>query len=274
MQLQGAVSVVTGASAGIGRATALALAGAGSDVVLAARRESKLQELARQIEKAGTRAISVACDVSSVPDIERLVAETDRAFGRVDVLVNNAGIPGGTFEDAPVERIEEVVGVNLLGAMYCARLFLPMMLSRGRGHIVNVASLAGRYAVPGAAIYGATKHGLVGFSESLYYELKPKGILVTSVNPGFVETEAFPHTDKPDWAVMKPERIAREIVEVVRNGTAPEVSIPRWLGPWQAFRVIAPPLYRYGVGRIGSRAETGTSAPRRGEGGTGGKRKG
>jgi short-subunit dehydrogenase len=115
---------------------------------------------------------------------------------------------------------------------------------------VNVASLAGRYATPGAAVYGATKHGVVAFSEALHHELKPSGILVTVVNPAFAATEGFPATDVPRPLVMSPDRVARAIVDVVRRGRAPEVSVPRALGAFQAFRVLAPPLYRWGVERV------------------------
>jgi short-subunit dehydrogenase len=250
MELEGAVAVVTGASAGIGRATARALAAAGADVVLAARRQERLDEVASEIERAGRRALAVRCDVSRLEDLETLRDRTVDEMGRVDVLVNNAGIPGGgDFTALPIEKIDEVVRTNLLSVLWATRLFLPSMLEQGRGHVVNVASLAGRYAVPGGSVYSAAKHGVVGFSESLYYELEPRGILVTVVNPAFVGTEAFPHTDKPDRMVMKPERIARVIVDVVRKGQAPEVSVPRWLGPGQAVRVLAPPVYRAGLRR-------------------------
>ena len=249
MELRGAVSVVTGASAGIGRATALALARAGSDVVLAARREDRLREVADRIAPVG-RASVVRCDVTNPDDLTALRDAVDRGFGRVDVLVNNAGIPGGgVFADMPFDQIEEITRTNLLSVMWGTKLFLPMMLERGRGHVVNVASLAGRYAVPGSTVYAAAKHGVVGFSESLYYEVKDRGVLVTAINPGFVATEAFPHRDKDPRMVMGPERVAGAIVDVVRRGKAPELSVPRWVAPAQAFRVLTPPLYRYGLSR-------------------------
>jgi short-subunit dehydrogenase len=168
------------------------------------------------------------------------------AFGRCDVLVNNAGIPGGgPFEEVDLAYLERVVAVNLLGVVRATKLFLPMMLERRRGHIVNVASLAGRFATPGAAVYGATKHGVVAFGEALYHELAPKGILVTSVNPGFSPTEGF--RGGPSLLNLDPDRVARLIVDVVRRGRAPEVSIPRAISLLQAFRVLTPPLYRRGV---------------------------
>ncbi|HEU4356437.1 MAG TPA: SDR family NAD(P)-dependent oxidoreductase, partial [Actinomycetota bacterium] len=160
------------------------------------------------------------------------------------------------FHSLPPERIERVARVNVLGVMLGTRAFLPMMLRARHGHIVNVASLAGRYATPGSAIYSASKHAVVAFGESLYYELKPLGVLVTTVNPGFTRTEGFPQDDVPRPLVMHRQHVARVIVDVVRRGRAPEVSVPRVLGAAQAFRVLAPPVYRWGVGRVtrGSRA--------------------
>jgi len=248
MELNGAVAVVTGASAGFGELTARLLAKGGASVVLAARRLERLEALAGEIEGRGGRALAVRCDVTEVADLQGLRDRVDETFGRCDVLINNAGIPGGgRFEEVSLEQIEQVIRVNLLGVMLCTKVFLPMMLERPRGHIVNVGSVAGRYATPGASVYTASKHGVVAFSEALYYELAPRGILVTSVNPGFAATEGFPQGRLPSAIVMPAERVARAIVDVVRKGKAPEVTVPRALGPWQAFRILTPPLYRWGV---------------------------
>ncbi len=254
MDLRGAVAVVTGASAGIGEATALLLARAGARVVLAARRLERLEALAERIAARGGEALPVRCDVTVRADLEELAARTDEAYGRCDVLVNNAGIPGGgPFRTLTPEEIEHVVRVNVLGVMLGTHVFLPGMLERRRGHIVNVASLAGRFATPGSSVYGATKHAVVGFSESLYHELRPLGILVTAVNPGFTRTEGFPQTGVPRPLVMRPERVARTIVDAIRRDRAPEVSVPRALAAAQVFRVLTPPLYRLGVGRVAGR---------------------
>jgi short-subunit dehydrogenase len=257
VELRGAVAAVTGASSGFGELTALRLAREGASVVLVARRLERLEALAERIGAHGGQALPVQCDVTDVRDLEELRERIDEAFGRCNVLVNNAGIPGGGwFEELSVEQVERVIRVNLLGVVLCTKVILPLMLPSGPGHIVNIASLAGRYAPPGASVYSASKHGVVAFSESLYYELAPKGILVTSVNPGFAETEAFPQGHLPKALVMRADRVARAIVEVVKKGKAPEVSVPRALGPWQAFRILTPPLYRWGMrtvaGRMGS----------------------
>lgn len=251
MELRGAVAVVTGASSGIGESTAILLARAGAKVVLAARRLERLESLGERISAHGGEALPVHCDVAEPADLAELVARTDEAYGRCDVLVNNAGIPGGgPFRSLTPQQIERVMRVNVLGVMLGTQAFLPMMLEQRRGHIVNVASLAGRFATPGSAIYGASKHAVVAFGEALSYELKPLGILVTTVNPGFTRTEGFPQDEIPSRLVMRREHVAGVIVDVVRRGRSPEVSVPRALGAAQAFRVLTPPVYRWGVARV------------------------
>lgn len=253
MELEGAIVVVTGASSGFGELASLRFARAGSRVVLAARRLARLEALAERIREEGGSATAVACDVTELDQLTALRDRVADAFGRCDVLVNNAGIRGGgPFEPADLEHLDRVIDVNLRAVVRGTKLFLPMMLERGRGHVVNVASLAGRIVTPGAAVYGATKHGVVAFSEALYYELGPRGILVTSVNPGFSPTEGFPATG-PTLTRVDPDDVAALIVDVVRSGIAPEISIPRPLAALQAFRVLTPPLYRWGVATVSRR---------------------
>jgi short-subunit dehydrogenase len=248
MDLRGAVVVVTGASSGFGELAARRFARAGSRVVLAARRMDRLEALADEIRRAGGTAVAIRCDVAVPGQIHALRDQVSERFGRCDVLVNNAGIPGGgRFEHLSEEQIDRVMTVNALGVMRCTKAFLPVMLDAGRGHVVNVASLAGRFAVPGSSVYSASKHAVVAFSESLYYELAPQGILVTSVNPGLARTEGFPMRGMPDALVMDADRVARAIVDVVRRDRAPEVDVPRGIGIFEAFRVLTPPLYRWGV---------------------------
>jgi short-subunit dehydrogenase len=250
VDVRGATVVVTGASAGIGEATALAFARRGARVVLAARRIERLHALAERIESSGGSALAVRCDVGDAAQVDSLPEVVRGAYGDCDVLVNNAGIPGGgDFGSLSYADMERVVRVNLLGVLYGTRAFWPSMVARGRGHVVNVASLAGRFAAPGASVYTATKHAVVGLSESLHYEGERHGIRVTAVNPGFVATEGFPQQELPSRLVMKPERVAEAIVRAVREGIAPELAVPRWVAPLQAFRVLTPPLYRWGVRR-------------------------
>jgi NADP-dependent 3-hydroxy acid dehydrogenase YdfG len=242
--------VVAGASSGIGEATALALAQRGARVVVAARRTERLDSLVERIEAAGGHALAATCDVTQPAQLETLRTLTEAAFGPTDVLVNSAGVRGGKFSKLSYDDIDHAVRLNVLGVMFGTRAFLPGMLERGRGHVVNLGSLAGRFATPGNAIYGATKHAVVAFSEALNYETERRNVLVTSVNPGFVDTEGFPQGDLPSWAVLKMSTVTDAIEKVVRDGIAPEYAVPRWLSPLQLFRVATPPLYRWGVRRM------------------------
>ena len=238
--------VVTGASAGIGWATAKVFALRGSRVVLAARREDRLQALAGEVRARGGTAVVQRCDVTSLEDLEALRDCALEAFGRVDVLVNNAGIPGGgRFDDVELGYVDSLIRTNLTAVVMATKVFLPSLLE-ATGHVINVASLAGRFAVPGSAVYSATKHAVVAFSESLHAELAPR-VLVTAVNPGLVETEGFPQRDMPRRLVMRPERVAAVIARVAEEGIAPEVSVPRSFAVLQLARVLAPPLYRAGL---------------------------
>jgi NADP-dependent 3-hydroxy acid dehydrogenase YdfG len=249
VELKGAVVVVTGASAGIGEATSVAFARRGARVVLVARRLERLEALGELIERAGGSAVARRVDVTEPDEVDALPSLVHEVYGRqADVVVNNAGVPaGGSIEDLGYRQIRHVVEVNLLGVLYVMRAFLPEMMRSGHGHVVNVASLAGRFATPGTALYSATKHAVVAASESANYDAEARGVHVTAVNPGFVATEGFPQSDLPTWAVMGADRVAEAIVTVVREGIAPEYSVPRWVAPLQAFRVLTPPLYRWGV---------------------------
>jgi short-subunit dehydrogenase len=261
--LEGKVSVVTGASAGIGEATARAFAREGAVVVLSARREERLREIAGEL---GESASWVRCDVTRLDDLEGLRDTVKARHGRCDVLVNNAGVPGGgPLEQLSLDQIRTVTETNYVSVVVATKLFLPMLIG-SKGHVVNVASVAGRFALPGASAYTAAKHAVVAFSEALYYELEPRKVTVTVVNPGLVETEGFPH-DKlkrdPRFRpfVMSADRIANTIVDVVRRRKGPEVTVPGWLAPLQAFRVLTPPLYRAAVSRIVANRATEARPP-------------
>ena len=269
IRLEGRVCVITGASSGIGEATALALARRGATVVLAARREELIESIAEGIRANGGEASSLRTDVTVTEDVEALRDHALKEHGRIDVLINNAGVPGGgTFLELSLERMRIVTETNYLSVLLCTKLFLDAMLE-SRGHVVNVASLAGRYALPGAGVYSASKHAVVAFSESLHHELRPKNVMVTVVNPGLVATEGFFPKESSAWKdplakqfMMKPEKVARAIVDVVRHRRGPEVSVPRWLAAPQAARLLAPPLYHAALRRIVGNRAGSAEAPR------------
>ena len=165
------VAVVTGASSGIGEATARALAREGFAVSLAARREDRINELADEISSGGGKALAIPTDVSDEQEARRLIETTKGELGSVDALINNAGVMLlGPILGAEVEHWQRMVNVNLLGLMYCTHAALPIMQEQGSGHIVNVSSVAGRVARMGSGVYNATKWGVGAFSESLRQE--------------------------------------------------------------------------------------------------------
>jgi len=251
MNIRGSVVVVTGASSGIGRATALAFAKRGARVVAAARRLERLRDLETFARSRGGEALAVTCDVTSAEQVRSLASHVEERFGHCEALVNNAGVSGGgCFEDVSWEHLDRVVETNLLGVVYGTKAFLPLMLAGGSGHVVNVASLAAEHRVPGLAIYAATKAAVLAFSESLDHEVSSRGVRVTAVNPGLVRTEGFPQSEMPGMVVMPSERVARAIVHVVERGKAPVLSVPRWMGGLEVFRILLPGPYRWAASRI------------------------
>ncbi len=203
--LSGRVVAVTGASSGIGEATARACARAGAAVSLAARRTERIEALAKEIEEGGGRALATTADVGEEDQARMFVERTAAELGRLDVLVNNAGVMLlGPIAGAPTEEWRRMVHVNVFGVLYCTHAALPMMKEQGSGHIVTVSSVAGRFARPGSGVYNLTKFGVGAFSEALRQEVALEGIRVTLVEPGFVATELQGH-NRP------------EIQEAIRN---------------------------------------------------------
>lgn len=193
--LKGSVAIVTGASSGIGRATAVALAEAGAAVALAARRADRLDEIVARIEAGGGSALAVATDVTDRAAVFALIERTASELGPVDILVNNAGVmPISPLQDVRVDDWLQMVEVNLNGVLYCIAAALPSMIERRRGHIVNVGSIAGRRPFAGGTIYSATKFAVRCISAGLQLELSAShGIRVTDIEPGVVATELMDH---------------------------------------------------------------------------------
>jgi short-subunit dehydrogenase len=189
-KLQDQVIIITGASAGIGEASARMLAPQGAIIVLVARRKERLDQLKGEIEAAGGRALAIAADITDAAGRERLVSETLAAFGRIDALVNNAGYgQRGPIEMVPVEAIRENFETNLFSLIALTQLVIPVMRRQASGRIVNISSVAGRIARPLSSIYDATKHALEAISDGLRGELAPFGIKVVVIEPGFIVTE-------------------------------------------------------------------------------------
>jgi clavulanate-9-aldehyde reductase len=194
VDLSSQVVAITGASSGIGEATALACARAGAAVALAARRAERIERLARQIVQEGGRAIAVPADVGEEQQAQAFVERAHSELGRLDVLVNNAGVMLlGPIEDAPTDEWRQMIHVNVFGVLYCTHAALPLMHAQGAGHIVNVSSVAGRVARAGSGVYNLTKFGVGAFSEALRQEAVAIGVRVTLVEPGAVSTELATH---------------------------------------------------------------------------------
>jgi NADP-dependent 3-hydroxy acid dehydrogenase YdfG/AcrR family transcriptional regulator len=204
--IKGKVAIVTGASSGLGESTARHLAARGAKVVLAARRTDRLEKVVAEIREAGGEAIAVATDVAKRADLEALAAATVEAFGRIDVLVNNAGVmPLSPIDKLKVDEWDRTIDVNIKGVLYGIAAVLPRMQAQGSGHIVNVASIAGiKVFTPIGTVYSATKYAVRAISEGLRVEVGNTGIRVTIVSPGAVESELkFGSTDADAAAGVK-----------------------------------------------------------------------
>jgi len=243
--------VVTGAASGIGRETALALARRGADVAICDVDEAGLEETAERIRQLGRRVLQSRVDVSSAEQMRGFAEQTYAELGRVDVLVNNAGIAvAGFFVEVPLEEWDTILGINLKGVVNGCYFFVPKMVEAGTGgHVVNIASMAGYIASPGMTAYSTTKFGVIGFSESLRAELVERGIGVTAVCPGVINTpivssghvygaSATPENrEKADQLFQRrnygPDRVARGILKAIqKNRAVAPISPEAWAGYW------------------------------------------
>ena len=254
MKTAGAVAVVTGASRGIGRATARALHERGAAVGLVARSGGELDALAREL---GSRAATATADVADRDQVGAAMTRLSATLGPVDILVNNAGVGAyaSMLEEAPA-TFERLMRVNYLGTVYATLAVLDGMVARRKGHIVNVASVAGKLGAPFEAAYSASKFAVVGMSESLAAEVHPFGVAVSLVNPGPVDTDFTKARGVPFQRSVprpvRPERVAELVLRAVEDDRF-EQTVPRWLRTGSIARAIAPSLYRRGLFRDSAR---------------------
>lgn len=196
--LDGRRILITGASSGIGEATAEAVVAAGGAVALAARRKDRLDDLAARLESAGGRAVAIEADIGQEEQASAVVARASDELDGLDGLVNNAGVMLlGLVQGADTDEWRRMIDVNLLGLLYCTHAAVPVMRDGGGGDVVNVSSVAGRIAAMGSAVYNMTKWGVTGFSEALRQECAHINVRVTCVEPGWVDTELQGHNTNP-----------------------------------------------------------------------------
>lgn len=220
--------VITGASSGIGAASCIEFASKGANIALVARRKNRLEEMQKTLEKFNVKTLVCQCDVSQKQEVEKMSEEVLNVFGKIDVLVNNAGFAiYGKVADLAVEEIEAQMTTNYLGMVYCTKKFLPKMLEQNSGHIVNVASVAASMGIPGIASYCASKFAMLGFSEGLRHELHGTKVGVTVVSPIMVKTDFFDHSSFEKMPRYSPTALGSKTVAkaVVRAANSPRLEI-------------------------------------------------
>lgn len=208
MELRNSVAIITGASKGIGKAVAIALSKEGVTVVLAARSTELLTKVEKEISEIGGKSISIATDVTSEESVQNLISETQNKFGKINILINNAGV--GIFSnvvDLTLQEYETMMDVNLKGVFLCSRAVLPVMIQQQFGDIINIASLAGKNSFAGGSVYSATKWGLIGFSRSLMLEVREYNIRVVTISPGSVNTN-FANKENNNSHIIQPQDVA------------------------------------------------------------------
>ena len=236
LALQGQVAVVTGGGRGIGAAIARKLADLGATTVIVGRTRQALESVAEQIRQAGGACDPAVCDVTSLPDLERLATHVHQSWGRADILVNNAGIGGfsGPLHELPHEQWDQVLNTNLRGVFYAIRAFAPLMIAAKKGHIINISSLASKGPLPNRAVYAASKRGLNGLTYSVAEEFRPYNIRVAVVCPGSTHTGFDRHAGKDSSRMLQPEDIAHVVAMLVTQAPrafASEVLIRPTLKP-------------------------------------------
>ncbi len=248
--------LITGASSGIGRLLALAVAKDGARMALVARREDELNTLKKEIEEAGGEAMVFTCDVSVLDDVKQTCEQVSRDFGQVDMLINNAGYGHHrTFLEWDIEDQERMMRVNYFGMMYFTKLLLPQMVERKNGWVIFVASVAGKLATPEESAYAASKFATVGLAEALSIEVEDDGVHVLTVCPGAINTPFFdeealrrmPPVAKNNMA--DPDKLVAAIMKALRKGKH-EVTYPYGIAAGYIVRALAPGFMRKQVRRV------------------------
>lgn len=256
--LKGKNIVITGASGGIGAEVAKLCAAQGANLVLLARTMDKLQKLKQDLEGNSHAKVDIfQLDVSDTDKVKQVFTQILEMVQHVDILVNNAGF--GIFRAAHEVTVEEIKGmfsVNVVGLMACTSMVLPGMCNRHSGHIINIASQAGKIATPKSSVYSATKHAVLGYSNALRMELSDDHVYVTTVNPGPIATNFFTIADEKGTYVknvqrfmLQPEYVAKKIVNAMHTRPR-EVNLPRWMNMGSVIHTLFPSLFE----RIGKRA--------------------
>jgi len=220
------LAVITGAGRGIGAAIAYELSRLGATVVFCGRTRPALESTARAIVQAGGKAEVLPCDVTNLQSVEEAAKRVEASFGRVDVLVNNAGVGGfgGPLHQLPPDAWDKILNTNLRGVYYAVRAFAPMMIRARSGQIINISSLAGKNALPNGAAYAASKWGLNGLSYSMAEELRGHNIRVAVICPGSTNTELNPHAGKDQAKMLQPEDVAHTVAMLVTQSPQSFVS--------------------------------------------------
>lgn len=228
MDFKNKTVLITGASSGIGKQTAFEFAKLGANIILVARRKEKLDELANELEKFNVITFVCKCDVSDKEQVKEMSKTVLEKFDSIDVLVNNAGFAiYGSVKDLSIDEIESQMETNYFGMMYCIKNFLPSMLDKKSGHIVNVASVAASFGLPGIASYCASKFAMLGFSEGLKHELHGTGVGVTVVSPIMVRTDFFDHPSFEKMPKYSPTSLSSKTVAkaILKAANSPRLEI-------------------------------------------------
>ena len=256
MDFKNKVVLITGASSGIGKQTAIEFAKLGSSIILVARRKNKLEQVENELKQFNVNTLVCVCDVSKKDQVEELSKIVLQKFDSIDILVNNAGFAiYGSVSDLSINEIESQMETNYFGMIYCVKNFLPLMLKKKSGHIVNVASVGASFSVPGVSSYCATKFAMLGFSEGLKHELYGTGVGLTVVSPIMVRTPLFEHPSFTNFSKfstgvsLSSETVAKTIIKA-SNSSRLEIVVPSVARAVIWFKQTFPFLINPIIGRI------------------------